>query len=168
MNKLHKFSSWTPDAVYNYYLQSLDTAFVLDFLPDFIKDYEKWEEERQTEGGLFWQEDVKDGMEEQISGGRKVENRRPTINSYMYANARAISSMAQLAGKAEVAETYWQKASDLKQLVLDSLWNADSTFFETVREKGGFAQVREAIGYLPWYFNLPDEKTQRSLEAGTE
>ena len=171
MNKLHKFSNWNADAVYNYYLQSSDTSFVVDLLPDLVADFGKWEEERQLKGGLFWQEDVKDGMEEQISGGRKVENRRPTINSYMYGNAKAISEIAGLAGEPALAETYEKKAIRLKELVLDSLWNDESAFFETVRETGGFAGVREAIGYIPWYFNLPDQAqsiawTQVLDEAG--
>ena len=42
--------------------------------------------------GLFWQYDVRDGMEESISGSRTNKNLRPTINSYMFANARAIAA----------------------------------------------------------------------------
>ena len=158
MDKLHKFSSWTPDAIYQYYLQSHDTSFVVDFLPDLLADYETWEAERQLPDGLFWQEDVKDGMEEQISGGRRVKNRRPTINSYMYANARAIAEMSKLAGDEVTANIYEEKAETLKELILDSLWNEESQFFETIRETGGFAGVREAIGYIPWYFNIPDHR----------
>jgi len=37
--------------------------------------------------GLFWQYDVRDGMEESISGSRTNKNLRPTINSYMFGNA---------------------------------------------------------------------------------
>ena len=37
-------------------------------------------------------------MESSISGGRKVKNLRPTINSYMYANARALAAIAAMAG----------------------------------------------------------------------
>ena len=62
------------------------------------KDYAAWEKERLTPGGLFWQRDVSDGMESSISGGRKVKNLRPTINSYMYANARAIAAIAAHGG----------------------------------------------------------------------
>ena len=43
--------------------------------------------------GMFWQFDVRDAMEESISGGRKVKNVRPTINSYMAANAAARTEM---------------------------------------------------------------------------
>ena len=154
MNKLHKFSSWTADAVYQYFLQSADTAFVRDFLPDLVSDYRQWELERQSPGGLFWQHDVQDGMEEQISGGRKVKNRRPTINSYMFANARAISKLARVIDNTPLAETYAAQSDALKSLVLDSLWSSEAQFFETRKETGEFAGVREAIGFIPWYMNL--------------
>ena len=57
----------------------------------------------EKEPGLFWQHDVRDGMEESISGSRRVRNARPTLNSYMYANAVAIS-----ASFSAVARTYFQ------------------------------------------------------------
>ena len=168
MSKLHKFSSWTPDAVYNYYLLTGDTAFVLDMLPDLEADYRKWEEERRKPTGMYWQEDVKDGMEEQISGGRRVKNERPTINSYMYGNAVALSKMAALAGNSDWEDLYAAKADTMKNLVEENLWNPESHFFETVKEEGGFAQVREEIGYIPWYFNLPDGGYEKAWEQVTD
>ena len=42
--------------------------------------------------------DVRDAMEETISGGRKEKNPRPTINGYMYGNAKAISAMNNING----------------------------------------------------------------------
>lgn len=156
MNKLHKFSSWTANAIYNRFLVDRDTAFLKEYLPDLINDYKSWEADRREPGGLFWQYDVRDGMEESISGGRRVENRRPTINSYMYGNACALSEMAKLTGSRKLAEFYRLKADTLKYLIQAHLWNRDSVFFETLKPDNTFAQVREEIGYIPWYFNLPD------------
>lgn len=156
MDKLRKFSSWTSDAVYNYYLITGDKDFVLDMLPDLEADYRAWELEKRKPTGMFWQEDVRDGMEEQISGGRRVKNERPTINSYMYGNAVALSKMAQLADKPEWVKLYSAKADTIKELVQQNLWNSESNFFETIKEEGGFAKVREQIGFIPWYFGLPD------------
>ena len=76
-----------------------DRAFVVDLLDDLVADYERWEAERLGPDGLFWQFDVADGMEESISGSRTRKNFRPTINSYMAANARAIADIARLAGR---------------------------------------------------------------------
>ncbi|MFV0366394.1 MAG: MGH1-like glycoside hydrolase domain-containing protein [Mangrovibacterium sp.] len=157
MKKLHKFSSWTAYALLQAYYVNNDQDFIVDMLPDLIGEYQKWEAEKRLPSGLFWQEDVRDGMEEQISGGRRVKNIRPTINSYMYGNAVAISEIAQLAGDTETANLYAAKADTLKALVNDSIWNDDAKFFETIQEKTkDFAQVREAIGFIPWYFHIPD------------
>ena len=86
--RFHSFSSWVDDAVYNFYLVNQDKAVVEHLLPAMTADYSVWESERRLKSGLFWQYDVKDAMEESVSGGRKVKNRRPSINSYMYGNAQ--------------------------------------------------------------------------------
>src|ERR1019366_3145093 len=87
------------------------------------KDYAAWEEERLTPSGLFWQRDVSDGMESSISGGRKVKNLRPTINSYMYANARALAAIAGMAGDARARATYERNAGALHKLTQERFWN---------------------------------------------
>jgi hypothetical protein len=97
-------------------------------------------------------------MEESISGGRRVKNIRPTINSYMYGNAVALSKMAALTGHDSLKTKYTQKAIDLKKLVQDSLWNDSASFFEVRKPDGNFADAREELGFIPWYFNLPDDK----------
>ena len=155
MEKLHNFSNYTPHALVEKFKVDRDTSWLLDMLPDLQADYLLWEQERRLPSGLFWQEDVKDGMEESISGGRRVKNARPTINSYMFANAAAIATMAEMAGEDEMARYFSLKADTLKSLVQDSLWNATGSFFETLRPGGDFADVREAIGYIPWMVNLP-------------
>jgi hypothetical protein len=155
--RFHQFSSWIDDAVYQNFLVQPDQAFLKEILPALDADFTKWETERQRKDGLFWQNDVKDGMEESVSGSRKDQNQRPTINSYMYGNAIALNKMARLLGDQTLAAKYQAKAAVLKKLVQDSLWNAKSIFFETRKAKGGLANVREAIGFTPWDFNLPDD-----------
>ncbi|MFC4211021.1 glycosyl hydrolase family 65 protein [Pedobacter lithocola] len=157
--RFHQFSSWIDDAVLANYMVKPDSDFLKGILPALDMDYEKWEKERQLKSGLFWQHDVKDGMEESISGSRRDENRRPTINSYMYGNAKALASISDLLNEQTLKLKYHQKAVTLKKLVQDSLWNASSLFFETKLPKKGLANVREAIGFTPWDFNLPDDKS---------
>src|SRR5262249_16160591 len=120
-----------------------------------------WEKQRQLTNGLFWQRDVSDGMEESISGSRTEQNVRPTINSYMFANARAIAAIARLGGKEKLASEFEGKASELKRLTQDKLWNSQSKFFEVRNAAGEFTGVREEIGFIPWCFDLPD----RGFEA---
>ncbi len=160
MNKLHKFSNWTADALYQKYLVDGDKDYMLDMLPDMVKDYERWEKERRLPNGLFWQKDVQDGMEEQISGGRRVKNPRPTINSYMYGNAVAISKMSEMVGNADQQALYKAKADTLAELIQLKLWDKEAQFFETLKEDGTSSKVREAIGFIPWYFHIPtDDQT---------
>lgn len=159
----HKFSSWFADALYRRYLVNGDGRFVTKLLPDLVADYRTWESERQLTNGLFWQFDVRDGMEESISGGRRQKNIRPTINSYMFANARAIAEIAKLAKKPKIADEFARKAERLRELTVQTLWNPNSQFFEVVREDGTFANVREAIGFIPSMFEIP--KPYRGFES---
>ena len=152
----HQFSGWAAAALYDRWTMDGRQDFLVSYLDPLLADYAAWEQERLTDTGLFWQRDVSDGMESSISGGRKVKNIRPTINSYMYGNARAIAEIAAMAGKSAVAAQFREKAARLKRLIQQRLWNPQAAFFETRVESGEFAPVREEIGYTPWYFDLPD------------
>jgi hypothetical protein len=155
MEKMMNFSSWNIDAIFNRYLVTGDKVYLLAMLKDLEAEYTRWETTHRLKNGLYWQGDVQDGMEETISGGRKKQYGRPTINSYMYGNAKALSMIELLAGNNALATKYSLKADTLKALVQTKLWSVKQQFFETMR-KDSLANVREAIGYLPWYFNLPD------------
>lgn len=151
----HQYSNWTAAAVYDRYLADGRKPALLSLLDALMADYTLWEKDRLLPSGLFWQYDVRDGMEESISGGRKLKNARPSINSYMYGNAVAIAGIARLAGRVGLALEYERKAHALKQLVEEKLWNRDRKFFEALLETGQLAGVREAIGFTPWMFDLP-------------
>ncbi len=152
----HQFSSWAESALYQRYLVTGDASLLIELLNDFVADYRAWEHDRQRPDGLFWQHDVADGMEESISGGREAKNVRPTINCYMAANARAISAIAELAHRAELAAEFREKFQRLRTSICRELWDADAKFFKTRLESGKLADVREAIGFLPWTFNLAE------------
>jgi len=156
MKKMMNFSSWNIDAVYNRYLATGDKSFLMGLVKDLENEFSRWENTHRLKNGLYWQGDVQDGMEETISGGRKKKYARPTIGSYMYGNAKALASIEILAGNSERAKIYTLKADTLKALVQTKLWSEKQNFFETMRTDT-LANVREAIGYLPWYFNLPDD-----------
>ena len=155
MNKMMKFSSWNPDAVYGRYLVNGDLKRLEKMYPDLKAEYARWEESNRLPSGLYWQRDVADGMEESISGGRRTRNARPSINSYMYGNAKALAAIAEKLGKNDEKAYYEAKAKEMKDLVQSRLWSDEQQFFET--ERGDtICMAREAIGYIPWYFNLPD------------
>lgn len=146
----HKYSSWFESAAYDRFLVTGDKHFLTNLLNDFVADYRAWESERLTTNGLFWQFNVRDGMEESISGSRTNKNLRPTINSYMFANARAIAAIARLVGNKQLAREFDEECTRLKKLVQANLWNADAQFFEVRRVDGDiFRRARRA-----WFHSL--------------
>jgi len=161
--RFHRYSQWVQHALWSRWLVTRDTAGLVALLDELVADYEKWEAERMRPDGLFWQNDVWDAMEESISGGRKVKNVRPTISCYMFGNATALASIARLAGRGELAAAYEAKAAKLRALVQDTLWNKELVFFGSVTEALEPIAVREQIGFIPWYFQLPE--TGRGYEA---
>lgn len=155
MNKMKNFSSWNPAAVYEAYRVSADTSFTLSLLSSLDEEYARWQRTNRLDNGLYWQGDVQDGMEESISGGRKKKFVRPTINSYMAANAQALAALHALAGNVAQSDSYTQDCKELKSLIEKYLWSDKDNFYET-RRADTLACVREAIGYIPWYFSLPE------------
>jgi len=148
-----QYSFWAADAMWSRHLVTGSKALVLDLLPDLVRNYEAWEKSNLDASGLFWQIDDRDGGEMSIGGS----GLRATINSYMYGDAVAISRIAELAGKADLAAQYREKSARLKRLVQERLWDPEAQFFKVLPRVEGarFADVRELHGFTPWYFNLP-------------
>lgn len=159
MKKIGNYSSWIAASLWERYKTDGRLDWLLSMRKDLDWEFSQWEKTHRLTNGLYWQGDVQDGMEETISGGRRKKYARPTINSYMYGNALALANIAQLAGDATAAQRYTLKADTLKHLVQTQLWSTKQQFFETHRGDT-LANVREAIGYIPWYFNLPNDEAQ--------
>ena len=161
MKKLLNYSSWIAHSLWQRYLVDGRKDWITGMLPSLEWEYGQWETTHTREGGLYWQADVQDAMEETISGGRRKKYLRPSINAYMYGNARAIASIADLAGDPGKASAYNAKADKLRELVHQKLWNEDHAFFETHRIDSS-ANVREAIGFMPWYTHMAKDSTKYS------
>ncbi len=171
LKKLRFYSSWNADAIYNRYLVNADKKFVLDILPDLEADYREWRREKLGNNDLFWQYDVRDAMEETISGGRKEKNSRPSINSYMYGNAKALSNIYTLNGGSSIAGImeYSLEKDNIKKMTQISLWNSNHNFFEVRKEQGDtLSNVKEQIGFIPWYFNMPDSSYNIAWKSLTD
>jgi len=182
------YSCWLPDAIYARYLVTLDKALTVSLLDDMVKNWEAWGKEglrltkpmptRLLPNGLYWQIDSWDGMEFSAGGS----GARPTINSYMYGDAVAISNIAALAGDEELAEDFRQRAAKLKNVIQGKLWDKKAQFFKTraydnCRSNYGWdprhpndtlVPVREEIGFIPWYFNLPDAEYSAAWKQLTD
>ncbi|MBO5364034.1 MAG: hypothetical protein J6A56_01030 [Clostridia bacterium] len=167
-SKTYLYSTWFLDSILEYCNHNNDFSFGIEHLDLMIRYYETFAAEHQTKGGLFWSFDSYDAMEYSISGGSRVgvlsgkNGVRPTLNSYMAANALAISVFAEKAGKLDVAEEYRQKYIAIRDRMNDVLW--DGSFYKAIHtdnldapsldEVPASQNVKELIGYLPWCFNL--------------
>ena len=166
------YSSWLVDAVVSYAETRDDHALAIELLDDFVRFYHTVEERNMTRYGLFWSFDDRDAMEDSISGS----GLRPTLNSYMAANARAIAKAARWAGRDGLASEFDGKAEELTRLIREKLWDEDGKFFKVIPldskddelKSMDFAEidpnrnVREAIGYIPWAFGLADESNEEA------
>ncbi|MCX8496677.1 MAG: hypothetical protein ORN51_10890 [Akkermansiaceae bacterium] len=149
-----RYSFWVADSIWARLQVTGDDRIAKELLPDLIKNYQAWETEKRDVNGLYWQTDDRDGGEFSIGG----TGYRATINSYQYGDARAISRIAELAGKIEIAREYNAKAAAIKSLVQQKLWDDKAQFFKVLPkgENKNLSDVRELYGLVPWYFNLPD------------
>jgi hypothetical protein len=76
----------------------------------------------------------------------------------MYGNAKAIAAIARMNGTPALAREYESRAAKLRSIVQDHLWDKDATFFKALLDTGKLADVREQIGFTPWYFELPESR----------
>lgn len=179
------YSAWMADSAWATHLVHPNREFLVDLLPDLIKNFEGWKARGWIpEKSMFWQVGHDDGMEFNIAS-RQTKNilsgapsYRPSFNAYMWADAMAISRAAALAGDQATADDFRAKADDLKKQVQTNLWDPEREFFfpmfrddETDKEGNtvskntliyqtgryaGCGKGREVAGYVPWYFNMPD------------
>lgn len=166
------FSEAIADAVYADYLATGDRAQALKNLDGMRRIYGQWDDHYDSSKGLYYIVPLLDATEYTIasidaSGGKDGFNGgtafRPTINSFMYADALAISKLAALAGDRDAAKTYAAKAAAIRETVEKDLWNDSFQHFVDRYQVSNqyvhywdFIRGRELAGYTPWYFDLPD------------
>ena len=176
---IRQYSFWIADATLAFNKIHRNDSLLFSQLQPLINNYNEWEKTRKENNkSLFWQSDNLDGMEFTTSGRilnggvekSAVDAIRPTINSYMYGDARAISKIANLKNELEIGKKFKKKAEKIKEQLQGRLWNEKLSFFTVLPkdydETTKPLNVRELIGYVPWYFNLPDDKSEYSLAWG--
>jgi hypothetical protein len=179
------YSTWLADAVWAVRLAQGDEAFAKELLADLVRNFEGWEKRQfVAEVGMFWQIGHDDGMEFNIMSRqtkdilRGAPSYRPSFNAYMWADAQAITRIAEAAGEKATAERFRAKAGQLKAKVQSMLWDPKREYFfpmlrndeedkdgakmqamTLTHQSGRFAgspHGREEIGFVPWQFSLPD------------
>ena len=116
----------------------------VDLLPELVANYREWEKSHRDPNGLFWQIDDRDGMEFSIGGS----GYRPTINSYRYGDAMAVS---------EIATRVWPRRADLAP---------NNAIRLTAGGAPGVAMGRRNEPGSAWNVNLMvDSSTARSIAS---
>lgn len=167
------FSEAIADATWARFLVDGDQAAATRHLAVMKHIYALWDDHYDFDKKLYWVEPLADATEYTISsidasGGKDGftggQAFRPSINSYMYANARAISRLAALTGDKATAADYAARADSLKAEVQKSLWSQDfAHFIDRYKVNNEHVKYwdpirgRELVGYLPWTFGLPDD-----------
>jgi hypothetical protein len=174
------YSQWIADGIYASYLVHPDKPFITGLLETLIKNHEAWKQgdpaggpwqaSRLLDNALYWQIDSWEGQEFSI-GGTGI---RPPMNAYRYGDAMAIARIADMAGKKDVADHYRNEARHLRDAFQVCLWDSEAKFFKVMRHArapmnqydnsaaedcapGNLVKVREIFGYVPWYFNVPED-----------
>ena len=175
------YSNWYADAVWALFLVEGDTAFLRRMLPHLEAQVAGWDAEHWDPAHrLYHWAGMHDGMEFNIDSRQTADvfsgadGYRPTLNSYVFADERAVARASALLGDSGAARAYAARAADLKRQVERQLWDSSRTFFleEFAHdEKGGIRagtrtygsgpragdpHGREEIGFVPWQFDLPD------------
>lgn len=170
------FTDYIQDSVWGSYLVDNDVPSATKWIEQMKTLYNQWTDHFDTSKGLYYIEPLLDATEYTISsidasGGQDGftggDAFRPSINSYMYANGRAIAKIAALAGQNDVATDYNNRATTLKNNVQKSLWNSTlSHFIDRYQVSNNYVKYwdpirgRELVGIVPWTFNLPDNSTE--------
>jgi len=164
------FSEAIADAVWARYLVDGDRKAATRHLGVMEHVFAQWDDHFDPARGLYWIEPLLDATEYSVasieaSGGKDGffggHAFRPSINSYMVANARAISQIAALAGEPITAQAYADKARAIKQSLLQALWNEKLQHFVDRYRSGNEhvtaweqTKARELVGYLPWAYGV--------------
>jgi hypothetical protein len=172
INAAHQYSFWAADAYYARYLVNGDAGFLTAQQANLVRQYNEWSGNFDSARGLYWQFPVWDASEYTISSYQTTDpyhggkGFRPTLNSYQWADALAISRIATLAGDTATAADFAGRAASLKTNLQARLWDPGRSFFlhmMTDNAAQGYASPegtlldgREYMGFIPWMFNLPD------------
>lgn len=178
------YSFWVADSAWAVHQVYPNQEFITELLPDLVKNHEGWRQRSWVEDmGMYWQFGHDDGMEFDINAQqtkdilRGGQSLRPSFNAYMWADASALSKIAELQGDSALQKRFQDEADGVKSQLQEKLWDPERQFFFPMsnqeHEKNGhvvkkhtltyqtgqFAgspHGRELHGYVPWAFNMLD------------
>ncbi|MEU0796615.1 LamG-like jellyroll fold domain-containing protein [Amycolatopsis sp. NPDC005961] len=158
----HEYSVWLATSAYGQAQVTGDFTPLRELLPALVRQYRGWDKQYNPDLGLYWSVPVWDAMEFSASSYESPNpyhggaGYRPTLNSYQYGDAVAISRIADSTGDHRLAAEYAQRAAQLKTALQKWLWDPKRGFYYAMARDGNpshqLSGSREQIGYLPWMF----------------
>jgi len=153
-----QYSFPAADTYWNYYLVTRDRNIIEKYYRPLCDNFASWIVSHRDSTGLFWQGDGHDGMEVSVGGILNTYGYRATINSYMCADAKALSKMAVALGEDKAAEEWERIAGDIKARMDAALWDEKDQFYKVMpMGTDSLSTCREQHGYVPWIYDIPDE-----------
>ncbi|HEX2904261.1 MAG TPA: LamG-like jellyroll fold domain-containing protein [Jatrophihabitans sp.] len=162
----HEYSFWLASAAYGQAEVTGDTTFITALLPQLITQWQGWDKQFNPAIGLYWSVPVWDAMEYSASSYASSDpyhggaGYRPTLNSYQYGDAMAISKIAALAGQPRIARSFAAKAKALGAAMQKYLYDPKSAFYYHVARDNNpqltKLATREEIGFIPWAFDAAE------------
>jgi hypothetical protein len=169
-----QFSESMAAAVWQGYLVDGVTEDAVARLDNMQTVYNAWNDSFDTSKGLYYVEPIRDATEYTISsidasngtdGFFGGDSFRPSINSYQFANAKAIASLAALKGNMnDTVSLYTSRASSLQTRVQEALWNTTFNHFIDRFQVNNTnvtywtpIRGRELVGLVPWTHSLPSD-----------
>ncbi len=178
-----RYSAWLADAVLASLMIHGDSAHAVELVAGTVyrlnlaKNWSGWLQASNAPGGaaqssyhndavhLFWQSTDRDAMENSLTG----DGYKPSINSYLYGDAKATAQLFRVAAKIDPANAaghlrnaakFDSGAKALKKAVQELSWDPGKAFFMNGYFANGTftrASKREEVGFTPWFFGLPDD-----------
>lgn len=175
-----QYTNWVHHAALETAKAHGDIEFLTEMLDDLINLYNVWWEVYDHDVGLFYYLTSNDAQELSLPGYvyGKDENTfdgpmtyRPSHNSYMVSNARAIAEIAKHASNNDSIQSNFTKLADsIENAMYKYLWDPKQEFFVDVikPDNPNLDPVpgREQVGVYPFRFGigLEEKYTQPSID----
>ncbi|EHL03334.1 hypothetical protein M7I_0553 [Glarea lozoyensis 74030] len=169
-----QYTHWILDALKRRSDANGDKTYASGQLEDMVRLWSQWDDSFDKKTGLYYGTPSSDGQDYSLPGyvtapysGRGVNpvqlngpnTYRPSHNSYMVANARAIATVAGFTNStANITSSFTSVAKSLEEAMYKTLWDPVQKFFVDVIRSNTPALTpikgREAVGFYPFRFGI--------------
>lgn len=157
-----QYSFWPANSVWALFRMHGNAKLLNDLLQPLINNYETLIQTNfDSTKGLFFNTDNRDGMEMSIGSHEGVRAYRPTLNTYMLAEAAVIAKISKYMKRFPMETRFKDRMKELENRIYKYLWDEKEYFFKALpyrdansKKESKLVNVRELIGYTPWYFKV--------------